>query len=109
MREFEGRTLGFEDGRAVGNFVGLDEGFDVEIAGDGLGTPLGLIGDDVGKEKKFDEFIDNTSNLKYYVLNTFFYIKVIFSDFSYIILNLIIDFETSFFYKNRAKGGLNRR
>jgi len=46
-----------------------------------------------------DEFIDNTSNLQYYVLNTFFYVKVIFSDFSYIILNLIIDLKLLSFIK----------
>jgi len=37
-----------------------------------------------------DEFV-NLTKFQYYLLNTFFYIKLIFSDFVYIVLNLIID------------------
>jgi hypothetical protein len=46
-----------------------------------------------------DEFIEQFSNLQYYIINTFFYIKVIFSDLFYIILNLIIDLKLLTFIK----------
>ncbi len=46
-----------------------------------------------------DEFIDNYSNFQYYLLNTFFCIKIIFSDLSYIVLNSIIDLKLLSFIK----------
>jgi hypothetical protein len=46
-----------------------------------------------------DEFIENLSPFLYYLLNIFYYLKIIFSDLSYIILNLIIDFKLLSFIK----------
>jgi len=46
-----------------------------------------------------DEFIEHFSKLQYYVINIFFYIKVIFSDLFYIVLNLIIDLKLLTFIK----------
>jgi len=46
-----------------------------------------------------DEFIENFSLSVYYLLYVFFYIKLIFSDLFYIILNLIIDLKLLSFIK----------
>ncbi len=46
-----------------------------------------------------DEFIEHFAPFQYYLLNTFFYIKLIFSDLSYIVLNLIIDLKLLSFIK----------
>ena len=46
-----------------------------------------------------DEFIEHFTSFQYYLLNTFFYLKLIFSDLSYIILNLIIDLKLLSFIK----------
>ena len=45
------------------------------------------------------KFIENLSPFLYYLLNIFYYLKIIFSDLSYIILNLIIDFKLLSFIK----------
>jgi hypothetical protein len=52
-----------------------------------------------------DEFIEHFTSFQYYLLNTFFYIKLIFSDLSYIVLNLIIDLKLLSFikYQNSKK------
>jgi hypothetical protein len=46
-----------------------------------------------------DEFIENFSPFQYYLLNVFYYLKIIFSDLSYIVFNLIIDFKLLSFIK----------
>jgi hypothetical protein len=46
-----------------------------------------------------DEFIEHFSSFQYYILNIFFYLKIIFSDLFYIILNLIIDLRLLSFIK----------
>jgi hypothetical protein len=46
-----------------------------------------------------DLFIEHFSTFQFYLLNTFYYIKIIFSDLSYIIFNLIIDLKLLSFIK----------
>jgi len=46
-----------------------------------------------------DLFIEHFSTFQFYLLNTFYYIKIIFSDLSYIVFNLIIDFQLLSFIK----------
>ena len=46
-----------------------------------------------------DEFIEDFTSIQYYLLNVFYYLKIIFSDLSYIIFNLIIDFKLLSFIK----------
>ena len=66
---------------------------------------------DVGKFFKNlnpnDEFIENFPTWQYYLIYFFFYLKLIFSDLSYIVLNLIIDLKLLSFIKkqntNRAR------
>ena len=48
-----------------------------------------------------DEFIEHFSTFQFYLLNFFFYIKVIFSDLFYIIFNLIIDLKLLSFIKTQ--------
>jgi len=48
-----------------------------------------------------DEFIENFPLFQFYLLNFFFYIKVIFSDLFYIIFNLIIDLKLLSFIKTQ--------
>jgi hypothetical protein len=48
-----------------------------------------------------DEFIEHFTNFQFYLLNFFFYIKVIFSDLFYIIFNLIIDLKLLSFIKTQ--------
>jgi len=50
-----------------------------------------------------DEFIEDFTSFQYYILNIFFYIKMIFSDLSYIILNLYIDLKLLSFIKTQNK------
>ena len=50
-----------------------------------------------------DEFINNFSNFQYYLLNCFFYIKLIFSDLFYIIFNSIIDLKLFVNIKKQEK------
>jgi hypothetical protein len=45
------------------------------------------------------EYIDHFTTIKYYLLNIFFYLKLIFSDLSYIVLNVIVDLKLLSFVK----------
>jgi len=45
------------------------------------------------------EYIDHFTTIQYYLLNIFFYLKLIFSDLSYIVLNVIVDLKLLSFVK----------